>query len=70
MLTEKEKSPYQIGDMLLYDKSMYMKEYYIVTDITLINGWPVQYDLIQLDNDSRCELTINGPVYKRFKKIS
>ena len=70
MLTEKDQNLYQIGDMLRYDKSMYMKEYYIVTDITFINGWPVQYDLMQLDDKYNRKLPINSPTYKRYTKIS
>lgn len=73
MQTENEKSLYQIGDMLRYDKSHikgFLVEYFIVTDITFINGWPVQYDLMQLDDKYNCKLPINSPAYKRYTKIS
>ncbi len=73
MLTEKDQSLFQIGDMLRYDKSHikgFLTEYFIVTDITFINGWPVQYDLMQLDDKYNCKLPINSPAYKRYTKIS
>jgi len=76
MQMESETNLYQIGDMLryrAYDKSHikgYLTEYFIVTDITFINGRPVQYDLMQLECTYNCKLTINSPSYKRYTKIS
>ena len=73
MQTENETNLFQIGDMLRYDKSHikgFLTEYFIVTDITFINGWPVQYDLMQLDDKYNCKLPINSPAYKRYTKIS
>jgi len=73
MQTENETGPFQIGDMLRYDKSHikgYMAEYFIVTDITYIMGNPVRYDLIQLDDNYKCKLDIGSPSHKRFIKIS
>ena len=67
MPMEKQPSQYQIGDMLHY---MTAQEYFIVTDITFINGWPVRYDLMQLDKEYRCHLDIGTPIIERFKKIS
>lgn len=73
MQMENKTNLYQIGDMLRYDKSYikgFLAEYFIVTDITFIDGWPVQYDLMQLDDKYNCKLPINSPAYKRYTKIS